>query len=116
MASALVQKTQPDTPSESAEQRFRQLEAQWTAETRILSDPRKIMGHPAMRAIVALGDKVVPIILRELQSKPSLLAWALPEITGERPAPAKIEGGFCKQDVVAETEAWLQWGRGKGLV
>jgi hypothetical protein len=116
MATTPVQKAPPVGPSESVEQRFRRLEAQWSAETRILSDPGEIMGHPAMRAIIALGDEVVPIILRDLQAKPSLIAWALPEITGENLAPPKIEGGFRKWDVVAETKAWLQWGRSKGLV
>ncbi|HYV39803.1 MAG TPA: hypothetical protein VE988_29205 [Gemmataceae bacterium] len=64
MATTRVQKASPVTPSESFEERFRKLEAQWNAETRFLSDPGKIMGHPAMRAIVALGEEVAPIILR----------------------------------------------------
>jgi hypothetical protein len=116
MATTPLQKASPLPPSESVEQRFRRLEVQWSAETRILSDPGKIMGHPAMREIIALGDEVVPIILRDLQEKPSHVAWALPEITGENPAPPKSEGGFRKWDVVADTEAWLKWGRDKGLV
>ncbi len=116
MATTPVHKAPLVTPNESVAERFRRLEALWSAETQILSDPGRIMGHPAMRAIIALGGEVVPIILRELQAKPSFLAWALPEITGEKQAPPKIEGGFCKWDVVAETEAWLQWGRRKGLV
>jgi hypothetical protein len=116
MATTPVRNTSPVSPSESVEERFRRLETQWSAETRVLSDPGKIMSHPAMRAIIALGGGVVPIILRDLQAKPSPIVWALPEITGENPAPATIEGGFRKWDIVAETEAWLQWGRNKGLV
>jgi hypothetical protein len=58
----------------------------------------------------------VPLILRDLQAKASLLVWALPEITGENPAPPRIDGGFVKWDVGAQVEAWLQWGREKGLV
>jgi hypothetical protein len=50
-------------PIESVEQRFRRLEAQWKADTLVLSDPGKIMGHPAMRAIIAMGQDVVPLIL-----------------------------------------------------
>jgi hypothetical protein len=30
-----------------------------------------------------MGEEVVPLSLRDLQDKPSLLVWALPEITGE---------------------------------
>ena len=69
MAATRVQKASPGPPSESVEERFRRLETQWSAETRFLSDPGKIMGHPALRAIIAMGDEVVPIILREMQAQ-----------------------------------------------
>ena len=115
MATAPVQK--PIVPSiEDIEQRFRRLESQWKADTLVLSDPGKIMGHPAMRAIIAMGEDVVPIILRDLRAKVSLMVWALPEITGENLAPPKREDGFLKWDVGAQVEAWLNWGRSKGLV
>ena len=116
MATTPVQQP-PSVPLiENLEQHFRRLEAQWKADTLVLSDPGKIMGHPAMRAIIAMGEEVVPIILRDLHAKESLMVWALPEITGENLAPPKIEGGFLKWDVGAQVEAWLQWGRAKGLV
>ena len=98
------------------ESRFRRLAAQWEADTLVLSDRGKIMGHPAMRAIIAMGEEVVPIILRDLQAEPSLMVWALPEITGQNLAPPKIEGGFVKWNIAAQTETWLQWGRAKGLL
>ena len=108
MAGTPVQKSSPARPIEDIEQRFRRLEAQWNADTWMLSDPAKIMGHPAMRAIIAMGGEVVPIILRKMQADTSLLAWGLPEITGENPP---FEGNNDKM-----VEAWLQWGREKGLV
>lgn len=113
MAATPVQKPPTVTPIEGIEQRFRRLEAQWEAETLVLSDPGKIMDHPAMRAIIALGEDVVPLILRDLQDKPSLLVWALPELTGENLAPPRIEGGFLKWNVDTQVEAWLRWGREK---
>jgi hypothetical protein len=116
MAATPVQKPLPIPPIEGIEQRFRRLEAQWKADTQVLSDPAKIMGHSAMRSIIAMGEDVVPIILRELQDKPSLLVWALPEITGENLAPPRTEDGFLKWNVDKQIEAWLQWGREKGLV
>jgi len=42
------------------------------ANTLVLSDPGKIVGDPAMRAIIALGEDVVPLTLRDLREKPSL--------------------------------------------
>jgi hypothetical protein len=113
---APVQEPLAVPPSERVEQQFRRLEAQWSADTRFLSDPGKIMGHPAMRAIIALGGEVVPIILRDLQAKGSLMVWALPEITGEKLAPPTTEGAYLKWDVNAQIEAWLRWGREKGLL
>ena len=49
------------------EARFHRLKSQWRADTLVLSDPNKIMGHPATRAIIAMGDAVVPMILRDLR-------------------------------------------------
>ena len=115
MATIPIQRAACVAPLEDVEQRYRRLEAQWAADTMFLSDPGKIMSHPAMRAIVAMGEEVVPIILRDLQTEESLLVLALPEITGENLASPKVEGGFRKWDLDAQVQAWLQWGRAKGL-
>lgn len=101
-----VRKSSNGTPD--FENRFHQLKAQWRADTYFLSDPIRIMGHPAMRAIIAMGADVVPIILRDLRDDPSLLVWALPKIMGMNPA---FEGNND-----AMIEAWLQWGREKGML
>ena len=101
----------PQVPSvDSLEQRFRRLEAQWKADTEFLSDAGKIINHPAFRAIIALGEEVVPFMLRDLERQPSLWVWALPEITGESPVPASDGGNIRKM-----SDAWLKWGRAKGL-
>src|SRR5262245_16011655 len=99
MATIPVQKPTPLSPVEGFEQRFRRLEAQWKSDTLVLSDPGKIIGHPAMRAIISMGEDVVPLILRDLRDKPSLLVWALPELTGENLAPPRSENGFLKWNV-----------------
>jgi hypothetical protein len=96
-------------PTESVEQRLRRLEAAWEAETQFLSDPRPIIEHPAFQAIIALGEQVVPFLLRDLERCPHLWVWALPRITGANPV-APADGG----NIRAMTEAWLRWGREKG--
>ena len=116
MPTTPVQKPPPVPPVDGVEQHFRRLEAKWSADTQFLSDPGKIMGHPGMRAIIAMGEEVVPIILGDLQAKSSLMVWALPEITGQDLSPPRLEGGFLKWDVSAQIKAWLQWGREKGFV
>ena len=97
-------------PPETVEQTFRRLAAQWTADTQFLSDARRIVEHPAFRQIIALGPEVVPFMLRDLEVQPSLWVWALPELTGENPVPASDGGNIRKM-----SDAWLQWGRAKGL-
>jgi hypothetical protein len=101
-----VQKSTNGAPD--LEMNYRRLRSQWYSETRVLSDPAKIMGHPAMRAILAMGEEVVPIILHDLQAQPSLMVWALPKIVGANPP---FQGNNDKM-----IEAWLQWGREKGLL
>jgi len=108
MAATSAEKLPAAPPAEDMEQRFRRLRGQWSWDTRVLSDPAKIMGHPAMREIIAMGNEVVPIILRDLRDQPSLLVWALPKIVGANPP---FEGNNDKM-----IEAWLKWGRDKGLV
>src|SRR5438105_3575141 len=56
-------------PARSVEQRFRELEAAWLADTYVLSSGTRIIGHPAFRAIVGLGEAVVPFMLADLEKR-----------------------------------------------
>jgi hypothetical protein len=100
----------PKFPAEPIEERLRKLEAHWQADTEFLSDAGKIINHPAFKAIIALGQEILPILLRDLETKPSLWVWALPEITGENPVLPADGGNIRKM-----ADAWLLWGREKGL-
>ncbi len=94
---------------ETIEERFRRLETQWGAETGHLSSSSKIIGHPAFREIIDMGQAVVPFMLRDLEQKPRLWVWALPEITGDDPVPVADRG-----DIVKMTAAWLHWAKAHG--
>ena len=109
MASIPVKNTPATSPGESVEGRFRRLEATWTAETGYLSSYTDIVEHPAFREIIRLGEAVVPLLLRDLEQRPRLWVWALPEITGENPVPPGEGGNIAKM-----SETWLRWGRAKG--
>ena len=111
MATTPVQNPPSVPPSDAIEQRFRRLEAQWKADTEFLSDAGRIVTHPAFKAIIALGVEVVPIMVRDLQERPSLWVWALPEITGVNPVAATDGGNIRKM-----TDAWLKWARDQGLL
>ena len=98
-------------PAESAEQKLRRLEALWLTDTEFLSDARRIIDHPAFRQIVLLGREVVPVLLRDLQAKPSLLVWALPEMTGANPVPPADAGNIRKM-----SDAWVRLGQAQGIL
>ena len=106
----LVNEPTSASTAETLEQRFRRLEAVWLKETAYQSSSTKIKNHPAFREVVSMGDAVVPLLLRELTTKPSLWVWALPEITGQDPVAAVDECNITKM-----TAAWLHWGKAKGL-
>jgi hypothetical protein len=107
---ASIPKTPPSgTPAETVEERFRRLEAKWMDEVGHLSSYTAIVNHPAFREIVRLGEAVVPLMLRDLQERPRLWVWALPEITGADPVSPGDGGKIAKM-----SEAWLRWGREHG--
>ncbi len=99
----------PRATPESVAHHFRELEAAWRADTYVLSSYSAIVGHPAFREIVGLGMAVVPMMLADLERRPELWVWALPEITGEDPVPAEDVGNITRM-----SEAWVRWGRENG--
>jgi hypothetical protein len=109
MASIPVKHTPGAEPTDTVEKRFRQLQADWEKETAYLSSYSDIVAHPAFREIVRMGDLVVPLMLRDLEERPRLWVWALPEITGVNPVPPADAGKIAKM-----SEAWLNWGKARG--
>ncbi len=98
--------------TESAEdlaKRFAELNATWKEETRHSSKMKTRMEHPAFREIVAMGDKVVPLILAELERNGGFGFLTLHEITGADPVPQEAVGKIGK--IAA---AWIAWGREQG--
>jgi hypothetical protein len=96
-------------PTETVEAHFRRLERIWDVETGYLSSFTEIVEHPAFQEIIRLGPSIVPFILRDLEERPRLWVWALPEITGANPVPACAVGNIAKM-----SEAWLRWGKEQG--
>lgn len=90
---------------------FHQLATEWRAATRFQSSLVQAANHPAYRAIVQLGTEVVPVLLRELQRQPQPWFLALRELTGADPVGPRHRG-----NVRAIADAWLHWGRDRGLI
>jgi hypothetical protein len=61
--------------------------------------------------IVGMGTAAVPLILEELKREPDQWFWALESITEENPVPPEAAGR-----VRAMAEAWLRWGRERGVL
>jgi hypothetical protein len=90
---------------------FTALAEKWKAETALLSSSSAICNHPAYRAIIALGQPAVPLILRDLEQEPAHWFEALHAITGDDPVPVDDWGR-----IEAMRQAWLAWGRSRGLI
>ena len=95
----------------ATEQRFRQLASTWLRDTGYLSDPvRKFLDRSHLK-IIAMGEKVLPLILRELEKKSGFWFVALDAISPENPVQPEDQVSFD-----ATANAWLRWGRQRGLI
>lgn len=82
----------------------------WRSETYYVSSSSELQRHPSFRAIVKMGQIVIPLILNDLKRKPSLLSLALGEITGESLVPAEARG-----NLKAMADSWISWGSRNGF-
>ena len=97
-------------PSSSVmEERFNVLAEQWRNETGHYSILARRYLHPAYNSILAMGPRVVPIILRELAHRPDRWFSALSTLTGTD--PSRGTGTFDEA-----VDAWLDWGRKQRLL
>jgi hypothetical protein len=104
-------RAQANTRIEPAlETEFRRLADQWRTETAHLSVTFKRAMHPSYQRIIGMGKQAIPLILRELQERPSgNWFWALNAITGGDLARGET-------NINAAIRAWLQWGTEQGYV
>jgi hypothetical protein len=90
---------------------FREHAEQWRRETGMDSSISKKVQHPAYQSIIALGEKALPLILRELRDRPAHWFSALKAIANESPL-LPDEGTNPKR----ARAAWLKWGQERGLI
>lgn len=95
----------------NTEARFRWLADEWSAKTMHISSVSDLMNDARYQQIIGLGWDVLPFMLDDLQKKKRFWFPALAAITGVRPFdPADLSSPRRM------TEAWLNWGRRKGLI
>ena len=96
---------------------FEQLAERWKAETAHHSNPTIILGHPAYKAIIELGQSfgvldVTRLILERIQRTGEAHWWtALTAITGDNPLTSEEAG-----NVQAHNQRWLEWGMQRGYL
>ena len=98
-------------PTDGLRERFQSLVRQWKEECGPVSSARRMAAQPAYRAIVAMGQAAVPLLLAELEQRPDHWFIALHELTGAEPVPGEARGHLDKM-----AAAWIQWGRQRGFV
>src|SRR5260221_5914955 len=99
------------TDAATLESEFSEHAAKWAAETAHISSIEKAAMHPSYQCILAMGERVVPLILRELRGKPNHWFWALRFITNENPVKPQDAGNVRKM-----VDAWLEWGHDRNLL
>ena len=87
-------------------QTFNKLAKKWERETINISSIQQMVLHPSYQEIIAMGPKVIPLILNELKREPDFWFWALRALTKADP----VTKGICG-DLMSMTKAWLDWGR-----
>ncbi len=97
----------PD-PSDASklEQEFNERANRWEREAAIHSSPAAKFLHKDYQVIMAKGEKVIPLILKRLETSRKDWFWALSHIAGEKENPAKEAKDFAGAVV-----AWREWAR-----
>lgn len=93
------------------EKRFDRYADDWKIQTAHLSILSRRVLHPSYQRIIGLGQEALPLILRRLSSQPDHWFWALQSISRADPVKPEDVGKFA-----AMRDAWITWGRDRGLV
>lgn len=98
-------------PEVSLGENFLRLAADWSDNTRHVSSINDLTSYPSYQEIIALGWDVVPLLLKDLQENKRFWFPALYAITKVRPFDPSDAGNGRRM-----TDAWIKWGKRKGLI
>jgi hypothetical protein len=95
-----------------AKERFEKLAASWKTKTKFLSNVTTKILNADYQKIIGMGKDAIPFILNDLADNgPNDWYWALTAITDVNPIKPEMAG-----NMIAMTEAWLQWGTQAGYL
>ena len=91
-------------------EQFRTLATKWLAETAFVSSVDDMRAAPTFTDIVRLGTPALPLVLQEMVRESGYWFPVIQEITGADPVAPGDRGNVQKM-----SDAWINWGRGKGF-
>ena len=104
-------------PGRSLEDRFENLVDVWHEETDLHSSLVKVVSHPAYLNIVAMGQKAVPLILREMRRRPGHWLPAIQALATAGDLLAEGENPAAGSSTSSQARAaWVKWGESKGYL
>lgn len=106
---SMIPTTKPSTVTPEMEARFRELADRWLDETMFISSTTVMVEHPALNEIVAMGEAVIPLVLREMEKETGHWDLAMSRITGFNPVPVPDRG-----KISLTMALWLKWGKEQG--
>jgi hypothetical protein len=83
-------------PVETIEEEFRRVASVRRTETAYVSSSSDLVAHPAFQEIIGMGSPIIPLLLRELESRTGHWHRALRQITGSDPVPPADRGNVDK--------------------
>jgi hypothetical protein len=108
---AANRETATSPESQDLKGRFARLADEWSQETGHISSVSDLIGNAKYQQIIELGWPVLPYLLDDLERKKRFWFPALAAITGLRPFDPGDASNYRRM-----TDAWLRWGRRKGLI
>lgn len=95
-----------------ARRKFETLTRQWKAEKVFISAVPDMAMLSPYQQIIGMGERAIPLILKELEREPDHWFWALRAILGDiDPVPRDSKG-----KVKEMAEAWIFWGKKEGWI
>lgn len=97
--------------AETVEKKFLRLADEWSRATNHISSVTDLINDYHYQQIIALNWPVVPYLLNDLERNKRFWFPALTAITGLRPFDRHDASNYRRM-----TDAWLRWGKRKGLI
>lgn len=95
----------------SLKEYFESLKFLWLEETKYSSNIFLTTNHPAHLTILQLGERVLPLIIEDLQNYNNHWFITLNKITGVNPVPPEHAG-----DVESMRGDWINWAKENNII